>query len=105
MNAPAMQMPGEWAICPGCDGHGHHSKDFGAISSDDWNGPDWDDDSRESYMRGDYDKVCSECGGSGKVWAVKVAACTFAQKRELVRERQSARWAAEERAERRRESM
>jgi hypothetical protein len=97
------ELPGKWAICPKCDGHGHHSRDFGAITADEWIGPDWDDDSRESYLRGDYDRPCG-CSG-GKVWIVDVKACTFAQKRVLVEERRSARWADESRRERQRESM
>jgi hypothetical protein len=62
-----VKLPFKWEICSTCDGHGQHSRDFGAITMDEWNGPDWDDDSREMYLRGGYDKSCGDCGGSGKV--------------------------------------
>ena len=56
-----------WVICSTCDGHGAHSRDFGAITADEWNGPDWDEDSREAYLEGRYDEPCARCNGSGKV--------------------------------------
>lgn len=61
------RIPAAWAICETCEGHGHHSDDFGAITADEWHGPDWDDDSREAYVGGRYDKACADCGGTGKV--------------------------------------
>lgn len=61
------QIPAVWKICSTCEGHGSHSRDFGAITSDEWNGPDWDDESRETYLSGGYDKSCEDCKGSGKV--------------------------------------
>lgn len=61
-----ITIPSKWEICSTCDGEGHHSREFGAISSDDWYGPDWDDESRETYLSGGYDKRCEDCQGTGK---------------------------------------
>lgn len=64
-----IEVPAKYYICEECQGHGKHSHaiDGNGITSDEWNGPDWDDESRESYMRGDYDQTCEVCEGSGKV--------------------------------------
>jgi hypothetical protein len=40
-------------------------------------------------MRGAYDVACNDCGGSGKIAIPDVGRLTFAQKRELVLERQA----------------
>ena len=54
-------------------------------------------------MAGTFDVSCTDCGGSGKVRHINVDTLTFSQKRELVKERQAARFAAESAAERRAE--
>lgn len=62
-----MPRKAKWAICPACNGDGTSSAHLGAITGDEWNGPDWDDDSREMYLSGGYDKPCTKCDGTGKV--------------------------------------
>lgn len=63
------EVPSKWVICERCRGNGKHDHPAFAngITSDEWNGPDWDDDSREGYLEGRYDVRCEECSGSGKV--------------------------------------
>lgn len=93
-------LPGHWAICSSCDGHGGSSAHLGSFTSEDW--ADQDPDFKEDYLAGAYDRPCPDCDG-GRVWIVDVARCTFSQKRELVelRRQQSVRrgLCAEQRAE------
>lgn len=65
-----LAVPFKWVICGRCNGNGTHTNpsiDGHGITADEWNGPDWDDESREAYLDGSYDVQCSECNGSGKV--------------------------------------
>lgn len=97
-------LPMKWAICHCCDGNGRLDNPAfsNGITSSEWH-DEWDADERRSYLRGDYDVDCTECGGSGKVRVPDVARMTFAQKRQvtLVRreERQQAQWARESAAD------
>lgn len=70
-----VRLPGEWVICSTCRGSGGHSLRFGAITADEFHGPDWDEDSRAAYMAGDYDETCEPCKGTGKVVVVNREAC------------------------------
>ena len=59
-------IPSKYEVCDTCRGNGTHVHpdiDGNGISMEEWNGPDWDDDERESYMSGRYDVVCRECRG------------------------------------------
>ena len=62
-------LPWCWAICCSCDGHGtttrHVECDGGGFTASEW--AEQDEDFREGYLRGDYDRPCSSCKGSGKV--------------------------------------
>lgn len=58
-----FSVPFKWAVCPTCNGKGSHvnpSVDCGGLTASDF---EEDPDFGESYMRGDYDVTCSECGG------------------------------------------
>lgn len=57
------EMPARFAVCPTCGGRGSQALHGIAITADEWNGPDWDDESREMYLSGGYDTVCPECRG------------------------------------------
>lgn len=60
------ELPAKFEVCPRCRGEGSHvnpSIDGHGITGEEWNGPDWDDDSREMYMSGGYDVPCHRCGG------------------------------------------
>lgn len=60
-----IEVPGRWAICGRCEGHGKVDCFDGGLTSSDWHemGPDDQDD----YMAGRYDRACPECNGTGKV--------------------------------------
>ena len=63
-----------WVICDLCHGEGTHVNpaiDGHGLSREDF---DDDPDFAESYMRGDYDVPCAQCGGSGKVRESELAA-------------------------------
>ncbi|MES1993164.1 MAG: hypothetical protein V4457_06060 [Pseudomonadota bacterium] len=59
-----MSAP-RWAICSRCDGEGKHSGHLGAFTGSEWEQED--DDFKERYMQGDYDRACERCEGTGKV--------------------------------------
>ena len=61
----SVSLPYEWVICEVCGGEGKHSRHLGIIEPRTWN--EWDDDEREGYMSGFYDRSCDGCVGSGKV--------------------------------------
>jgi len=69
-----VHLPAEYVICSQCRGTGGHSLRFGAITQSDRD-EHWDEDSFESYMRGDYDEKCEPCDGTGKVLIVDRDAC------------------------------
>lgn len=60
-----VRLPAKYEVCGRCAGRGVHDHPAfsNGITSDEWHSPDWDDESRESYMRGDYDVPCSVCRG------------------------------------------
>lgn len=59
------EIPAKYDVCGSCHGKGKHDHPAfsNGITADEWNGPDWDDESRESYMAGAYDVTCEECKG------------------------------------------
>ena len=97
-------IPGKHEVCPRCSGTGKHDHPAfsNGITGEEFNGPDWDDESRESYIRGDYDVACSECQGERVVTVPNLKSCdkeerdSFrrheAAKRECQRDYDSERW-------------
>lgn len=55
----------QWVICPSCQGEGASSSYLGAFTSEDW--ADQDDEFKEHYLRGGFDRACERCDGSGKI--------------------------------------
>ena len=95
-NEDGTPFPSCWAICSHCRGDGKSSAYLGAFSREDFNE---DPDFAEAYMNGEYDRMCDECKGSGKVQLIDVSRCTYAQKRAMVKQRRSERDAAYHRME------
>jgi hypothetical protein len=63
-------IPAKFEICRRCEGVGHHTNpaiDGHGITADEWNGPDWDDESKETYLSGGYDVPCEDGCAEGKV--------------------------------------
>lgn len=61
-----VEFPAKYEVCGRCQGEGKHvnpSIDGHGITMDEWYGPDWDDESRDTYMSGGYDVTCHECKG------------------------------------------
>lgn len=58
--------------CPTCNGAGRHSRALGCITQEQWE-RDWDEDEREAYVSGAYDKTCSDCRGTGRVSKTRLA--------------------------------
>lgn len=75
-------LPFKWVICSHCEGHGKTSAHLGALSSEDLE----DEDFREDYKNGLYDKPCPHCEG-GKVAVADTKLMTKAQ-RKAYREQQ-----------------
>jgi len=64
------ELPTYKIVCPTCNGTGKHVNpaiDCNGLSHADF---DCDPDFHESYMRGDYDVSCYECGGNNVVDSV-----------------------------------
>jgi len=62
-------FPTKWFICDRCEGEGKvaHEAFSNGITSSEWNDSDqWDDESKETYMRGGYDVSCPQCKGLGR---------------------------------------
>ena len=80
-NEHAFSVPGKFEVCPRCDGTGKHDHPAfsNGITSSEWNGHDWDDESRESYLRGTYDVQCTECDGKRVVIEPNLTACSRKQ--------------------------
>lgn len=71
-------LPTRFEVCDRCEGHGTHTNpsiDGNGISADEWNGPDWDDESRHMYLSGGYDVRCEECHGERVVSVVDEERC------------------------------
>jgi len=65
-----LEVPTVMEVCGRCQGKGTHVNpaiDGQGITMEEWNGPDWDDDSREGYLTGRYDVTCYECHGNNVV--------------------------------------
>lgn len=58
-----QEMPARYKLCPTCEGRGMQALHGIAITAEEWNSPDWDDESREQYLNGGYDTPCTECNG------------------------------------------
>lgn len=77
-----MTLPAKYEICTRCEGKGSHTNpsiDGHGISEDEWNGPDWDDESRETYLTGGYDVRCEARCKDGKVVVIDIDALTTDQ--------------------------
>jgi hypothetical protein len=70
-------LPARWCICGACDGDGttsrHVEREGGGFTASEW--ADCEPDFRRAYMRGDFDRPCGACKGTGKVLEVDEDAC------------------------------
>ena len=68
ISAEMMKLGVTAEVCPLCNGTGRHvapNVDMCGLSDEDF---DEDPDFRESYMNGDYDVECYQCGGNNVVY-------------------------------------
>jgi len=94
-----VTLPGKYEVCSRCGGKGktvNPAVDGNGLSAEDFAE---DPDFEEAYFAGVYDIPCPECRGRRVVPVPDVGACTYAQKRLLVAERQWQRADSEYRAE------
>lgn len=106
-------LPACWEICDRCKGEGRHTNpsiDGNGITEDEWNGPDWDDESREMYLSGGYDVTCEAGCSGGRVLVPDEEACRHEPLKTLLERYEAqqdarARSEAEDRAIRRYEMM
>lgn len=80
-----VTLPTRWCICGACDGEGktsrHVESDGGGFTASEWY--DREPDFRRAYRRGDYDRNCEECNGSGKVRVIEYSKLTQEQRKAL----------------------
>ena len=55
-----------WIICPTCSGDGHHCRNLGAYSREEFD-REFSPEVQEYYFNGAYDSTCETCSGSGKI--------------------------------------
>jgi RecJ-like exonuclease len=64
-----VSFPARWVICSECAGNASTSRhvecDGGGFTASEWN--DQDDDFRQDYMAGVYDRPCDCCDGKGRI--------------------------------------
>jgi len=75
-------LSAKYEICTRCRGKGSHTNpsiDGHGISADEWNGPGWDDESRDMYLSGGYNVGCEAACDNGKVLIIDLAALTTDQ--------------------------
>ncbi len=73
-----VNLPTKYVICSTCSGEGKSSAHLGCITQEE---QDWHPDEFEGYLRGDYDKPCLVCDGSGKEVIIDRQACRSPQER------------------------
>jgi hypothetical protein len=78
-----LDVPFKWEICDRCDGKGQHDNPAfsDGISGEEWNN-EWDDEERESYMRGAYDVRCENDCDNGKVRSPDLTGLTEEQRKD-----------------------
>lgn len=59
-----VHLPALWCICTDCQGTGRSSAYLGAFTSDEWR--EQDDEFKDDYMAGRYDRPCDGCDGLGR---------------------------------------
>ena len=87
-----VNVPFTIEICPACNGRGTTSRDVecdgGGFTASEW--ADQDEDFREDYMAGVYDRPCDECRGLPGRVKVPDLKCLSRRDRKLYREQQQA---------------
>jgi len=68
-----VELPCKYEVCPQCEGRGTSSAYLGAFTSEDWR--ELDDDFKEDYLAGRYDRACEACHGLRVVLEVDRARC------------------------------
>lgn len=67
-----IDLPTKWEVCGSCEGRGTTSRhvecDGGGFTSSEW--AEQDQDFREDYLAGRYDRACNACGGRTTVKVV-----------------------------------
>lgn len=70
-------LPAKYEVCSSCEGSGvtcsHVECDGGGFTSSEW--AEQDDDFKEDYLAGRYDRPCPDCKGKRVVLVVDEAAC------------------------------
>lgn len=75
---PTIKIPALYVVCSTCHGKGRHSNAIGVITQEDRD-QNWDDESFEAYMRGEYDQTCEECKGLRVVMSIDETRATEEQ--------------------------
>lgn len=68
-----VELPAHFEVCSTCQGDGKSSAHLGAFTSSEW--AEQDDDFKEAYLGGKYDRQCKTCKGQRVVPVVDREAC------------------------------
>jgi DnaJ-class molecular chaperone len=77
----AVTFPSRWAVCPSCEGEGKTSQHLGAFTASEWE--EQDDEFREEYLAGRYDRACENCKGRTTISVIDEEKLTRWQKKLL----------------------
>lgn len=74
-----LMLPARWVVCPACEGGGTDRGasvecDGGGFTASEW--AEQDEEFREDYMAGRYDRECNVCHGRTTVMEIDEKACT-----------------------------
>lgn len=75
-----IALPFKFVICCDCEGHGKSSAYLGAFTADEMGGQD--DEWREDYFSGRFDRMCEPCDGTGKIAVADESRMTKDQRRQ-----------------------
>lgn len=68
-----VTLPYKFEVCPQCEGRGTSCEHLGAYTASEW--AEQDDDFKEDYMAGRFDRCCDTCGGKRVVPVVDADRC------------------------------
>jgi hypothetical protein len=67
LNDEEVKVPSTVQLCDSCGGEGKSSAYLGAFTGQRLEELQLDDDFREDYLAGRYDRPCERCGGHGRI--------------------------------------
>lgn len=87
------KLPTKFEVCPHCEGRGSSSEYLGSWSAEEWSRED--DEFKEDYLEGRYDRSCETCNGLRVIPVVNEEQCDPILYKEYLEYQQELRDSAE----------